>query len=221
MKRKPIKAHRLLWVIIAVGFLAGVLLYSKLPEQIPVHWNLAGEVDRYGSRFEGAFMVPVINAALLLLLIWLPAVDPKRKNYEKFEGFYKIIQWTMVIFLTGMQILVLSWGLGHHLSISFFAKIGIGFLFIILGNYLGKVLPNWFVGIRNPWTLENEEVWVKTHRMAAPLMFVAGVISLLMAFVSSNISFWIIIIVVAIAALVPSVYSYILYHKLMEQCDPK
>lgn len=214
MKRKPIRSHWFLWVLVGAGFLASIILFSKLPEQMPVHWNAAGEIDRYGSRFEGAFLIPLLNAGILLLLIWLPVLDPRRKSYEKFEGFYKIIQWTIVIFLSGVHALILFSSLGYHVSIGLFVKLGIGILFMILGNYLGKVRSNWFVGIKNPWTLENEEVWVRTHRMAGPLMFGAGLITLAMAFVDHSLSLWIVVGATTAAALVPNVYSYIIFNQL-------
>lgn len=214
MKGKPIKAHWFLWVIIAASIMAGIVLYSKFPEQMPLHWNATGEVDRYGSRLEGLFLIPLMNAGLLLLMIWLPAIDPRRKNYEKFEKFYKILQWSIVVFMTFMQALVMFWSLGYQISIPFFVKLGLGILFILLGNYMGKVKSNWFVGIRNPWTLENEEIWVKTHRMAGPLMMGAGIISLLMAFIDNGATFWIVIISVIVATSAPTVYSFLLYRKL-------
>jgi uncharacterized membrane protein len=214
MERRPIKAHWFLWVIVGGSFLASILLYNKLPEQMPMHWNIAGEVDRYGSRLEGAFLMPLLNAGLLLMMIWLPAIDPRRKSYAKFEGFYKLFQWVMVIFLTGMHGLILAWTLGYHLSISLYVKLAIGILFIIIGSYLGKVRSNWFVGIKNPWTLENDEVWIKTHRLAGPLMFGTGVISIVLAFVNNNISFWIIVGSVILAAIIPNVYSYVIFQRI-------
>ncbi len=214
MKGKPIKAHWFLWVIIGGSFLTSLILYKKLPEQIPMHWNIAGEVDRYGSRLEGAFAMPILNLLLLVMMIWLPAIDPRRRSYKKFEAFYKLFQWTMVIFLAGMQSLVIAWALGHQLSISLYVKLGIGILFIIIGNYMGKVRSNWFVGIKNPWTLENEEVWMKTHRLAGPLMFGAGVLTIILAFVNKGFAFWIIIGAIVFASLVPMIYSYMIYRRI-------
>jgi uncharacterized membrane protein len=201
-------------VIIGGSFLVSIILYSKLPEHVPMHWNVEGEVDRYGSRFEGAFAMPLLNAGLLLMMVWLPAIDPRRRSYAKFEGFYKLFQWVMVIFLAGMQSLTMAWALGYQLSISLYVKLAIGILFIIIGNYMGKVKSNWFVGVKNPWTLENEEVWTKTHRLAGPLMFGAGVISIAMAFVDGGFSFWVVIGSVILAATIPNIYSYILYQKI-------
>lgn len=214
MKKKTIKAHWFLWVIIGASFLISIKLYGKLPEQMPVHWNIAGEVDRYGSRFEGAFAIPLLNAGLLMLMIWLPVIDPRRKSYANFEGFYKLFQWVMVLFLAGMHGLIMALSLGHELSISLYVKLAIGILFIIIGNYMGKVRSNWFVGIKNPWTLESDEVWTKTHRLAGPLMFAAGVLTMLLAFVDKSFAYWLIIGSVILAALIPTIYSYLLYRKL-------
>lgn len=214
MKKERIKAHWFLWLIIGAGFLLSMALYSRLPEQMPMHWNLAGEVDRYGSRFEGAFAIPLLNAGILLLLIWLPAIDPRRKSYTKFAGFYKLLQWVLVLFLTGMHSLIIALSLGYNLSVSLYVKLGIGILFMIMGNYMGKVRPNWFVGIKTPWTLDNDEVWTKTHRLGGYLMFAAGVLAVLMAFVDQGFTFFLVIGAVILAALIPTVYSYLLYQKV-------
>jgi uncharacterized membrane protein len=184
---------------------------------MPMHWNVAGEVDRYGSRFEGAFAMPLLNAGLLLMLMWLPAIDPRRKSYAKFESFYKLFQWVLVIFMAGMQGLTMAWALGYQLSISLFVKLAMGIMFIVIGNYLGKIKSNWFVGIKNPWTLENEEVWVKTHRLAGPLMFSAGVISIVLAFVDKGFTYWIVIGSIMFAAIMPNIYSYIIYQRIVKK----
>lgn len=211
MKGKAIKAHWSLWLLVAGSFILSAFLYNKLPDQMPMHWNFAGEVDRYGAKLEGAFLMPFLNAGILFMLIWLPVIDPKRASYERFESFYKLFQWIMVIFFTIMHALVLIWSLGYQVSIGLYVKLAVGLLFMILGNYMGKVGPNWFVGIKTPWTLENPEVWTKTHRLAGPLFFAAGIIIALMAFVDGALSFWIIMISTFIAAFVPIIYSYFIY----------
>jgi uncharacterized membrane protein len=211
MKGKAIQAHWGLWLLVAGSFILSAFLYNKLPDQMPMHWNFAGEVDRYGSKLEGAFLMPFLNAGILFMLIWLPVIDPKRASYERFESFYKLFQWIMVIFFTIVHALVLVWSLGYQISIGLYVKLAVGLLFMILGNYMGKVGPNWFVGIKTPWTLENPEVWTKTHRLAGPLFFAAGIIIALMAFVDGVLSFWIIMISTFIAAFVPIIYSYFIY----------
>lgn len=214
MKGTPIKVHWCLWLIVALTLVLATAIYPSLPEQVPVHWNAAGEVDGYGSRFTGAFGIPLLNLGLLLMMKYLPAIDPKKHNYEKFKGFYGIFIWIMVLFMTGLYLITIAWALGYRPSIPLFTKLALGILFMVLGNYMGKVRPNWFVGFKTPWTLENEEVWIKTHRLAGPLLFGAGLITLCLAFVNHPSSFWIVIAVIMAASFVPAIYSYLLYHRL-------
>lgn len=216
MKSTSIKVHWSLWLIIAATFVFSIIIYPKLPEQVPIHWNAAGEVDGYGSRVMGAFGLPLTNLGLVLLMKFLPAIDPKKHNYEKFKGFYHLFIWIMVLFMTGLYLLTIAWALGYHLSISLFTKLGLGIMFMVLGNYMGKVRPNWFYGIKTPWTLENEEVWVKTHRLGGPLMFSAGLITLCLAFVDHPSTFIIVITIILLAASIPAVYSYWLYHRITQ-----
>lgn len=216
MKGTTIKIHWALWLIILGTLVFGLVIYPRLPEQVPIHWNAAGEVDDYGSRFMGAFGLPLMNLGLVLLLKFMPAIDPRRHNYEKFKGFYQIFIWTFVLFMTGLYFLTIAWALGYRPSISMFTKLGLGIMFMILGNYMGKVRPNWFVGIRTPWTLENEEIWLKTHRLGGPLMFGAGLVTLFLAFFEHPITFFLVIAVIMAASLVPMVYSYGLYRQLSQ-----
>ncbi|HHW07134.1 MAG TPA: SdpI family protein, partial [Clostridia bacterium] len=181
MKGTTIKIHWALWVIMLGTLVFGLVIYPQLPEQVPIHWNAAGEVDGYGSRFMGALGLPLMNLGLALLLKFVPAIDPKRQNYEKFKPFYQIFIWIFVLFMTGLYFLTIAWALGYRPSIALFTKLGMGIMFMVLGNYLGKVRPNWFFGIRTPWTIENEEVWLRTHRLGGPLMFGAGLITVFLA----------------------------------------
>lgn len=214
MKGTPIKIHWSLWLIVALTLILAIAVYPRLPEQVPIHWNIAGEVDGYGSRTIGAFGLPLLNLGLLLMMKYLPAIDPRKHNYEKFKGFYGIFVWIMILFMTGLYLLTIAWALGYRPSISLFTKLGLGILFMVLGNYMGKVRPNWFYGIKTPWTLENEEVWIKTHRLGGPLMFVAGLITTCLAFVNHPSTFGIVITIILVAAFIPYIYSFWLYNRI-------
>lgn len=214
MKGTTIKIHWILWVIMLGTLVFGLVIYPRLPEQVPIHWNAAGEVDGYGSRFMGALGLPLMNLGLVLLLKFMPAIDPKRQNYEKFKPFYQIFIWVFVLFMTGLYFLTMAWALGYRPSIALFTKLGLGIMFMVLGNYMGKVRPNWFFGIRTPWTIENEEVWLRTHRLGGPLMFGAGLITVFLAFFEHPASFFLVIAVILLASLIPTVYSYWLYHRI-------
>lgn len=214
MKGTTIKIHWALWVIMLGTLVFGLVIYPQLPEQVPIHWNAAGEVDGYGSRFMGALGLPLMNLGLALLLKFVPAIDPKRQNYEKFKSFYQIFIWIFVLFMTGLYFLTIAWALGYRPSIALFTKLGMGIMFMVLGNYLGKVRPNWFFGIRTPWTIENEEVWLRTHRLGGPLMFGAGLITVFLAFFEHPSSFFLVMAVIMLASLIPTVYSYWLYQRI-------
>lgn len=214
MKGTTIKIHWALWVIMLGTLVFGLVIYPQLPEQVPIHWNAAGEVDGYGSRFMGALGLPLMNLGLALLLKFVPAIDPKRQNYEKFKPFYQIFIWIFVLFMTGLYFLTIAWALGYRPSIALFTKLGMGIMFMVLGNYLGKVRPNWFFGIRTPWTIENEEVWLRTHRLGGPLMFGAGLITVFLAFFEHPSSFFLVMAVIMLTSLIPTVYSYWLYQRI-------
>ena len=161
-------------LIIAAAFIASAIAYPRLPETIPTHWNMDGQPDGWSSRAFGALITPVI-----LLFVWgfvrvLPAIDPRGANYAKFGGAFEAIFDSLMVFLLGMHIVLLRAGLGHPVQIQRIAPFGIGVLLIVIGNLLPRCRPNWFVGIRTPWTLSSDRVWEKTHRFGGRLFVAAG-----------------------------------------------
>jgi uncharacterized membrane protein len=161
-------------LIIAAAFIASAIAYPRLPETIPTHWNMDGQPDDWSSRAFGALITPVI-----LLLVWgfvrvLPAIDPRGANYAKFGGAFEAIFDSLMLFLLGMHIVLLRAGLGYPVQIQRIAPFGIGVLLIVIGNLLPRCRPNWFVGIRTPWTLSSDRVWEKTHRFGGRLFVAAG-----------------------------------------------
>ena len=160
--------------IIAAAFIASAIAYPRLPETIPTHWNMDGQPDGWSSRAFGALITPVI-----LLFVWgfarvLPAIDPRGANYAKFGGAFEAIFDSLMLFLLGMHIVLLRAGLGYPVQIQRIAPFGIGVLLIVIGNLLPRCRPNWFVGIRTPWTLSSDRVWEKTHRIGGRLFVAAG-----------------------------------------------
>jgi uncharacterized membrane protein len=161
-------------LIIAAAFIASAIAYPRLPETIPTHWNMDGQPDDWSSRAFGALITPVI-----LLFVWgfvrvLPAIDPRGANYAKFGGAFEAIIDSLMLFLLGMHIVLLRAGLGYPVQIQRIAPFGIGVLLIVIGNLLPRCRPNWFVGIRTPWTLSSDRVWEKTHRIGGRLFVAAG-----------------------------------------------
>ena len=217
MMKKILNSIKKDWFIIAVlvvTFIVSIYFYASLPSQVPIHWNIKGQVDGYSGRFFGAFGIPLMNLFFYFFFILLPYLDPKKANYAKFSSAYKLIRNTFHIFFAGIQAIVLLVALGHPVNVSMFIGLGTSLLIVVIGNVMGKFKHNYFVGIKTPWTLANEEVWAKTHRMAAPLWVVGGIISAIFAILGGESFFIALLIIVSVISIVPIVYSYIIFKKL-------
>lgn len=211
--KQEMKKDWYLFLLILVMFLSGIALYPRLPDQIPIHWNIEGEVDDYASRFWGVFMLPFTNLLVLLIFTFMPLLDPRKENYPKFSRSYRAIKAITVVFFAVLHFLVLAFALGYELDISRIVVVGAALLFIVMGNYLPKVKHNYFVGVRVPWTLASEKVWKKTHRFAGKLFVISGIIIFLSIFVSEIIRFWLIMICALVTSLASMVYSYLVYRQ--------
>lgn len=209
-----IKKDWLLILMILASFGIAAYFYPILPDKVPSHWNLYGEVDAYSSRFFGAFSMPLLNIGMYVLFLVTPYIDPKRANYKFFEGAYRMFRILMHIFMFGLQAVILAVALGYELNVALIVKVSVSVLFILVGNVMGRFRFNYFVGIKTPWTLANEEVWKKTHRMAARVWVAGGLICAAASFWHNSISAAIFFLSIIILVFVPLVYSYIEYQKL-------
>jgi len=212
-----LKKDWVILILIVLGFALGVYFYPSLPDRVPVHWNLKGQVNGYGSKFFGAFGLASINLGMYLLFIVLPYIDPKRKNYESFQSTYQYLKYLLILFLLGLEVTTLLIATGVVVNKPVFIQIMVSLLFILLGNVMGRFKHNYFVGIKTPWTLANEEVWRKTHRMAAPLWVIGGIINILLAVTGLNFNGIGFIIIMVTIVIVPIVYSYIIYQKIVNE----
>jgi len=201
-------------VIISASVALSVYFYQHFPARVPMHWNVAGEIDGWSSRGFGAFLFPVILIAIYFLFEILPKIDPRRANYPEFKKVYSIFKTAIMAIFFGIYILTGLSGLGVKVAVDLWIPIGIGLLFIILGNYFGKLRNNYFVGIRTPWTLSNEEVWNKTHRLGGKLFILGGVAMMLMGVIPVGIRIVLFIAVVLMISVVPILYSYIIHKRL-------
>lgn len=163
------------WLVIAAMFVASTLAWGDVTGPVPVHWNIRGEVDGYGSRMEALLLVPAIALGMYLLLLLLPRIDPARANYASFTGPYALMRAALTASMAGMHALVLATALGYAVDAGRWIPVGVGALLVVLGNILGKVRPNYFVGIRTPWTLSSARSWEKTHRAGGRLFVAVGI----------------------------------------------
>jgi uncharacterized membrane protein len=194
--------------------LLGVYAWVQLPagEQIPVHWNAAGEADRYGGKFEGLLLMPLIGAGVIALLAVIPRIDPKRINIERSGKAYGMTMIGTILFLTLLYVTTTLTTLGYPLSLNRILPIGMGVMFMIIGNYMGKVRQNYMFGIRTPWTIASELSWNKTHRMGGWAFFVFGLLFTLFGLFSGS-SAWIMPFIASLMVLIGglTVYSYLIW----------
>lgn len=209
-----LKSEWPIWVVMAGLVLAALLIYPQLPEQVPSHWNIRGEVDGYQGRFGGAFIIPLMTLGIYLLMLVLPVIDPKRENYPRFRGAYTFLRWGMVLFMTILYGVAILSALGYGLNVDVVIKAMVAGLFIIIGNYMGQFRHNYFVGIKTPWTLANEEVWQKTHRMGGKLWVACGLVCLAMAPFKTTWAAAIFFGAILVMTIVPIVYSYLIFARL-------
>lgn len=195
-------------LLIVAAFAFSLIVYSRLPERVPVHWGVHGNVNRYGSRAEAAFVVPTVMLAVWLLLRFLPRIDPRRANYEKFADTYELLINSFIAVFAVIHVSNLGTALGWPIAMQRLVPVLVGLLFIILGNALPRARPNWWFGIRTPWTLSNDRVWMRTHRVAGYLFAGAGVVLLVAAFLPSAWTFALGVTAVGAAAFGSFVYSY-------------
>lgn len=199
-------------LLVLLPLAAGLLLWNRLPAQLPMHWNAAGEVDGWGSRWMVVCLLPLF----LLLIHWVCVVacfiDPKNKGQNR--KALGLVLWICpaVSLLAGFM--SFSAALGMGLQIEKLVLIFLGLLFIIIGNYLPKCKQNYTIGIRVMWALDDEENWTATHRFASRLWVGCGVVILLLAFLPwAEASLWISLSLVLLASLASVLYSYIFYRK--------
>jgi len=208
------------WALIAGMFFLAAITWGWAPERIPVHWNVAGQVDRYGGKVEGLLLPPLLALGIYLLMLLLPRIDPGHKNYALFQGAYATIRVAIVTLQAGLYGVTHLALRGCPVDVSTVVPMAVGGLLVILGNLMGKIRPNWFVGVRTPWTLSSKESWVKTHRLTGWLFIVAG----LALMVSSILHLpWAAVACVGlllIFVVVAYVYSYLAWRKDPDKIPP-
>jgi uncharacterized membrane protein len=201
-------------IVILAASIASAVVYSRLPEMAASHWNAAGQVDGYMPRFWAAFLMPLVSVGLLLLFLAIPAIDPLKANIAKFRNYYNAFIVLIIVFMLLIHAITLAWNLGYdQFNIGNAIIPAVGLIFIFAGVMMAKAKRNFFIGIRTPWTLSNDTVWDETHKLGSKLFIAAGIVTILSAFFGEA-GFWIMFSIIMIAALVPIIYSYILWRRI-------
>jgi uncharacterized membrane protein len=198
--------------LVVLSFGVAAILYGRLPPSVPIHWNARGLANGFAPKRWGAFLFPAVMAGVYLLWLAIPRISPRGSGVERFRRAYQIFGTAILSFLLLMTVLVEVAGTGVKIPMDRAVYAGVGLLFVVLGNFMGKLTRNFFVGIRTPWTLASDEVWLRTHRLGGKLFVLAGIGLLVSGLLRGGPIP--VLAAVAIAAGVPVIYSYLLYRRL-------
>ena len=189
----------------------GVALWDQLPDPMPTHFGANGEPDGWSSKPLAVFGLPLFLAAMEWVCLFASAADPRRKNLSpKVLTLMLYLVPVIGLFACGATYAI---ALGMDFSISLIMSLLIGVMFIVIGNYLPKCRQTYTLGIKLPWTLANEEIWNKTHRMAGPRWMIGGALQIVFAFFPGEFAVYAMTVIVAVAVGVPTVYSFLLANK--------
>lgn len=177
MKNK--KAIALMWLLSLLPFLLVALFWGRMPELVPIHWNAAGQADDYASK-NFLWGLCCIAPVMALLLQFLPRLDPKQENYKKFQNLYDLVAIVLPCIMLFIMAVTIAEAINPGgLKVGRLVMGFLSLLFMFLGNLMGKIKTNWFMGIRTPWALSDPDVWNKTNRMGGRVFFLAGLVTLL------------------------------------------
>ncbi|MFA6531007.1 MAG: SdpI family protein [Candidatus Micrarchaeia archaeon] len=208
---KPIRILALLLVILS--FFVSFYSYSLLPEKIATHWGMSGEANGFSEKSFGTYLLPIITLVVFELLVFFPKIDPMRRDAKGFEGYYDLFVLVIVGFFAYLNVATILFNLGYLADMNIMLIPAFAVLFYVMGILLEHTKPNWFIGIRTPWTLSNETVWDKTHALGAKLFKAIGILALLSLFVP-NYGFIVVVGLAVFGALGTVVYSYLEFRKL-------
>jgi uncharacterized membrane protein len=216
------------WIAIVglflVGLVVSAIIWPTLPERVPTHWNFQGQVDGWGPRWQAAWLLPAVALGVVGLLSALPLLGPFRRNLESFRITYgRILVLVMAVFVAMHIVFVLN-AAGRVIPVGRTLAVIIGTMLAVLGNWLGKLRRNFYIGIRTPWTIANEEVWERTHRVGGPLFVIHGVIVALSGIFGNDRGCFLVLMGGLIAiALFCTIYSLVLYRRLggVDELSPR
>lgn len=212
---KPMRTLVVTALFVLIAIAVGVWLYPHLPERVPIHWDLAGNANGWGSPFWAVAVWPLLIAGIGGLTVVLPAISPRKFEITPFASTYQFLMLVLQAFLLVVGISAMLAGAGYPVPIPFIATLAVGVLLMVIGNYMGKLRKNFFIGVRTPWTLASDAVWERTHRMGGWVFMAAGVAWIVVALaVAPQRAAWWLLAIVLVAAAIPCAYSYIAYRRV-------
>lgn len=194
--------------VILLPIIAGLLLWDRLPDRIPTHWGMGGEVDGWSGKGFAVFTMPALMLGIQLLCFFVTASDPKRGNIRR--KYLSMVLWIIPVLSVMTSCISYAVALGAQIRVEQVIPGFIGLMFVIIGNYMPKFQQSYTMGIRLPWTLSSEENWNRTHRFGGKIWALGGIGVLFCTLMGWGIAS---IVILAVVVIVPTVYSYALYRK--------
>jgi immunity protein, SdpI family len=198
--------------LVVLAFALVAAAYNDLPAYVPTHWNASGAIDAKMAKPWGPFLLPLTMAGMFVLLLVLPHISPRGYAMTRFRRAYGVMQLAILGFFFALNVVVLLAAFGWAVPMNRVVLVGAGALLIVIGNLMGKVTTNFFVGIRTPWTLADPEVWLRTHRFGGKALVVAGLMSATGGLLGADPRLLAPAVLVVVIA--PAVYSYVIYRRL-------
>ena len=206
------KALAISITIIVLSFLVGIYFFNQFPDKLASHWNAKGEANGYSSKFFALLFLPIIGLTIFLILWFVPRLDPKKQNIEKFKDYYHGFIVIFLLFFFYLQILTIVYNSGFKFNMSQLIVPGFAVLFFNLGILLKNALPNYTIGIRTAWTLSSDKVWKKTHEVTGNIFKISALVSLI-GIILPDYAVWFILVPALFSAIFSVIYSYILFKK--------
>lgn len=209
--------YKILWLFsaIMIALMVGLSAWAwrQLPADasIPVHWNAAGQVDRYGGKAEGLLLLPAVSIGIILIFRLIRSIDPLRANIERSGQAYRAVLSGTLFFMAVLHGGAVLAALGYPINIGLLTAPALGIMFIVIGNYLGKIRRNYMFGVRTPWTLTSELSWNKTHRITGKLFMASGLLIIAASFWSSTLAFYTMMGSIFATVAFAMIYSYLVW----------
>ena len=207
------RVHYVILTVLVLTIAVTGYLYPQLPDQIPLHFDIHGEVDRWGGR-ESIWLTALLPVGIYGLLHVIPHIDPRKDSYAKHERGFAFVKMITTLFLVSIHGFILAFSMGYQADIRTFVFFSVGIVFLSIGNHLPNARQNYTFGIRNPWTLHNEVVWKKTHRVGGWMFAGLGLLSMLAALFSHPTMVVVFVVATVLVALGINVYSYLVHRRL-------
>lgn len=199
---------RLTFAVAVLAWIVAIAALPCLPGTVPVHWNMYGEADGFADRTWGAFGLPAIITATLVLLLVLPRFDRMRGTFEDSRDIYAIIIFATVCLLFGIEVAALLVSAGMDLPMGMVFSVLLGFFFIVLGGLMPHLRRNTTAGIRLPWTIRSERVWDETHRHGGPVFAAAGILMVLISLLAGDLGAPLALAIILFTVIYITVWSY-------------